>query len=80
MDLLENAFFIAIICFGSNALNVNTLKHVSMNNQERRIRPKIINLNNSETSFYLYIIKVNKCKGSYNKTNYTYAKLCFWCS
>ena len=79
MDLLENAFFIAIICFGSNALNVNPLKHVSMNNQERRIRPKIINLNNSETSFYLYIIKVNKCKGSYNKTNYTYAKLCFWC-
>ena len=48
-----------------------------MNNQEPRIRPEIINVNNSETSFYLYSIKVNNCNGSCNNINDTYAKLCF---
>ena len=79
MDLLENDFFTAIICFGCNALKIDPLQSVSMNNQERRIRPETINVNNSETSFYLYSIKVNKCNGSCNNINDTYAKLCFWC-
>ena len=36
-----------------NVLNVNSLKYASMNNQERKIRPQIINFNNNKPSFLL---------------------------
>ena len=47
-----------------------------MNNQECRIRPKIININSKKPSFYPYSILVNKCNGSYNNISDPYAKLC----
>ena len=62
--------------FGCNILNINPLKCVSMNNQECKIRPKIIDINNNEPSFYPYCIEVNKCSGSCNNINYPYAELC----
>ena len=51
------------------SLNVVPLKCISMKNQESRIRPEIININNNEPSFYPYSIKVNKCSGSCNNIN-----------
>ena len=47
-----------------------------MSNQECKARPKIINVNNNESVFYPYSIKVNKCSGSCSNINYPYAKLC----
>ena len=35
-----------------NFLNVNSLKCVSMNNQECNVRPEIINIKSNEPSFY----------------------------
>ena len=54
----------------------NPLKCVSMNNQERKISPEIININSDEPSFYPYSILVNKCNGSCNNINDPYTKLC----
>ena len=62
--------------FGSNVLNVNPLKCVSMKNQKGRIRPQIINVNSNEPPFYIYNIEVNKCSGSCKNINDPYAKLC----
>ena len=62
--------------FSYNILNVNSLECLSMNNQECKIRPEIINLNTNETLFYPYSIKINRCKGSYNTINDPYAKIC----
>ena len=50
--------------FDCNVSNVNSLKCISMNNQERKIRPEIINVNSDEPKFYLYSIKINKCNVS----------------
>ena len=47
-----------------------------MNNQEYKIRTEIINLNTNEPMFYPYSIKINKCKGSCNIINDSYAKIC----
>ena len=47
-----------------------------MNNRECKIRPEIININNNETSFYLYNVKINICSGSCNNINDPYAKIC----
>ena len=66
--------FIRKCCF--NALNVNSLKCVSVNNQECKIGSEIINVNTNEPMFYPFSIKVNKCRGSCNNINDSYAKLC----
>ena len=57
--------------FSCNALNC-----VSMNNQECKIRPEIIHINNYEPSFYTYSVLVNKCSCSCDNINDTYVKLC----
>ena len=54
---------------------MNSLECVSMNSQECKIRPEIINLNTNEPVFYPYNIKINKCKGSCNTINDPYAKI-----
>ena len=62
--------------FSSNVLNVDSLECASMNNQECKIRSKIINVNTNELMFYSCSIKINKSKGSCNTINDPYAKLC----
>ena len=68
---IEKMFNVAIRFIG---LNVNKLKCVSMNNQECKVRPQIINVNSNEPSFYPYSILVNKCSGSSDNINGPYAK------
>ena len=48
---IRTIFFTAMTIFSCNVLSVNPLKCVSMNNQEYKIRPKIININSNEPSF-----------------------------
>ena len=55
---------------------VNSLEFISMNNQECKATPKIINVRNNEPVFYPYSIRVNKCSGSCRNINDPYAKLC----
>ena len=62
--------------FSCNVLKKNSLECVSMNNQECKIRPEIINVNTNEPMFYPYSIKINKCKASCNTINDPHAKLC----
>ena len=62
---IEKCFFTAITFFSSSVLNVNSLESVSMNNQECKIRPEIININTNEPLFYPY---------SCNTINDPYAK------
>ena len=47
-----------------------------MNNQECKVRPKLINIKSNEPSFYPYNIKIGKCSGSCNNFIDSYAKLC----
>ena len=72
---IKKVFFKAMAVFCFNILNINSLECVSMNNQERKARSEIINVNSNEPIFYLYSIEINKCKGSCNKINDPYAKL-----
>ena len=58
-----------------NLSYVNSLECISMNNQECKARPKIIDVNNNEPVFYPYSIKVNKCSGSCSNINDPYAEL-----
>ena len=50
----KNLFVSAIMFFGCNLSSVNPLKCVSMSNQECKIRPEKVNVNNDEHTFYPY--------------------------
>ena len=68
---IKKCFFTEISFF-----SCNTLKRVSINNQECRGRSEVININCNELLFYPYRILVNKCSGSGNNINDPFAKLC----
>ena len=52
-----------------NLSSVNSLKCVSMNNQECNVRPGIVNVNSKEPVFFPFNIKTSKCSGSSNNIN-----------
>ena len=66
---IKKAFIAAMAFLIPNVLNLNSLKCVSMNNQECKARPKMIDINNNEHVFYPYSIKLNKCSGSCDNIN-----------
>ena len=45
---IKKVFVVALTFFGCYVLNINKLKCFSMNNQECKIRPEIININSNE--------------------------------
>ena len=73
MDLLKKVFSVGLTIL-SNFTNANSLSCISMNNEECKIRPQIVNVN--EPVFFLFSIKTRKCGGSCNNVNYPYAKTC----
>ena len=68
-------FFTAVAFFCSSSLNAISLKCVPMSIQEYKMRPKIININSNEPSFYPYNVKINKYSGKCTNINDSYAKL-----
>ena len=71
---IKNTFAMMATLF--NLSYVNSLECISVNNQECKARPKLINVNNDDKVFYSYSNKLNKCSGSCNSINDPYAKLC----
>ena len=67
---IKKCFFMAMRFFGCNGL-----KCISMNNQECKVRPEIINFNSNLLLFNPYSVKISKCSGIYNNINDPYAKL-----
>ena len=49
--------FISIMIFFGSLSNVNSLKYISMKNQEYKVRPEIINVNNNDLIFYTLVLK-----------------------
>ena len=59
-----------------NLSSVNSLKCVSMKNQECKVRPEILDINSNNPVFYPFSIKINKCSGNCNNINDPYARIC----
>ena len=71
---IEKPFLTVLSCV--NPLSATPLSCISMNNQECKVRPEIIDVNSDEPLFYPFSIKTSKCSGSCNKINDPYAKMC----
>ena len=72
--IIKKAFISTLVSFSHNILLANPLKCYSLDNQECRIRSEIINVNNKESIFYPYKIKINRCVGSCNAIDDPYGK------
>ena len=73
---VKRIFVSAKMVFGCNLSSMNLLECVSMNNQEYKVRPEIVNVNSDEPVFFPFSIGASKCGGSCNSINDPYAKLC----
>ena len=62
--------------FRCNLSNTNSLKCISINNQEFKVRLEVVNVNSDETVFFPFSIKTSKCSGICNNINDPCAKLC----
>ena len=71
LRFIKKVFVVPVSFFSCNAL-----KCVSMNNQECKVTPEIMNINSNEPSFHCYSVKISKCSASCNNINGTYATLC----
>ena len=73
---VKKVFFIALTIL-SNFTNASSpLSCISMKNQECKTRLQIINVNGDEPGFFPFSIETSKCRGSCNKINYPYSKMC----
>ena len=72
---IKKVFFTGLTIL-STLSSVNPLKYISMNNQECKIRPVIVNVNSDEPVFHHFSIKTCKCSGSCNNINDPCGKLC----
>ena len=71
----QKVFFTGLALL-STLTSVNSLSCISMNNQECKVRPQIVNVNSDEPVFYPFSIKTSKCSGSCDNINDPYAKMC----
>ena len=72
---IKKSFFTGLT-FLLTLTSVNTLSSISMNNQEYKVRPQIVNVNGDDPVFFSFSIKTSKCSGSCNNINNPCAKLC----
>ena len=68
---VKKLFFIGLKIL-SDFTNVNSLSCISMNNQEWKTRPQIVNVNGDETCFFPFSTEKSKCSGSCNNISYPY--------
>ena len=63
-------------CLFTGLVGIYSLSCISMNNQECKVRPQIVNVNSNTPVFFPFSIKTSKCSGSCNNINDPYAKIC----
>ena len=63
VELVKKAFFAELTILSSFA-SINSLSCISMNNQKRKVRPQIVNVNSDEPMSFRFKIKTSKYSGS----------------
>ena len=66
--------FKGLVFLSSLTSVTNSLSCISMNNQECKVRPQIINVNEDEHLFYPFSIKTSKCSWYY--LSITHMQIC----
>ena len=72
---VKKVFFTGLTIL-SSFTRANSLSCISMNNQECKTRPQVLNVNGDGSVFFPFSIKTSECSGSCNNINYPYANIC----
>ena len=54
----------------------DALKFISLNNQECKVKPEIVDVSSNNPIFYPFSVTTNWCSGNCNSINDPYAKIC----
>ena len=73
--LLKGVSFTGLV-FLSTLTSINLLSCISMNNQECKVRPHIVNAKGDDPAFFPYSVKTSELSGSCNNINNPSAKWC----
>ena len=66
---VKKVFFIGLTVLSDFTNASSPLSCISMNNQEYKTRPQVINVNGDEPVFFPFSIETSKCSGSCNNIN-----------
>ena len=73
-SFVKKVFVLGLTVLSSSI--TGALNCVLMNNQEYKVRPKIVDISSNNLIFYPFIVKVNRCSGNCNSINDPYARIC----
>ena len=68
LGFIKKRYFTRLI-FLSALTCINSLSSISINNEECKVRPKIVHVNGDDLTFFPFSIKTSKCSGSCNNIN-----------
>ena len=63
-SLVKKVFVLGLAVLSSSI--TDALNCISINNQECKVRPEIIDVSSNNPMFYLFSIKINRCSGNCN--------------
>ena len=72
---VKKLFFVVLTVL-SGFTKANSLSFISMNNEECKARPQVVNVNGDEPVIIPFSTETSKCSGSCNNINYPYVKIC----
>ena len=75
LGFIKKCFFTGLV-FSSTLTSINLLSCILMNNQECRVGPQILNVNEDNPVSFPFSIKTGKCSGGCSNPNNPHAKLC----
>ena len=73
-SFVKKVFVLGLTVLSSSI--TGALNCVSINNQECKVRPKIVDVSCNNPIFYPFSVKLNRCSGNCNSINDPYAKIC----
>ena len=73
-SFVKKVFVLGLTVLSSSI--TGALNCVSINNQECKVRPEIVEVSSNNPIFYSFSVKINRCSGSCNSINDPYAKIC----
>ena len=73
-SFVKRVFVLGLTLLSSSI--TGALNCISLNNQECKVRPKIVDVSCNNPIFYPFNVKINRCSGNCNSINDPYAKIC----
>ena len=70
------SFLVVVNMHGYYSSITGVLNCISINNQECKVRPEIIDVSSNNPIFYPFSVKINRCSGNCNNINDPYARIC----